>query len=128
MLQAMYNQAAARKGFVPTPAYVASTITSGRYLGYPAGKAALISALRSSPGSNACDHLVSTEATYGEFWDGSHAISDVNVWVAVYAHGLQQPGDIVFAGSVFWYMPNVTSAPPHKNRPIRLPAPVRPRG
>jgi hypothetical protein len=122
MLQVMYNQATARRGASGTPAYVASTISASTYNNYdPVGRGSLSSALTSAIGSNACDHLVSTEATYSEFWGGSHNFSSVNKWGAVNVYGPAQSGQIQFAGTVFWYAAGTVARPPHRNQPIHLP-------
>jgi hypothetical protein len=129
MLQVMYNQAAARTGFSTIPAYVASTISSREngYNGYNAGRGLLTAAAFSSIGSNACDHLISAEATYSEFWDGLHNISSVNLWASAWwyfaNYGKASAGWVQIAGTVFWYGANVVSGPPHRLPPIRLPNP-----
>lgn len=120
MLQVMYNQAAARRDFKDTPDYVASTISDDTYLAYSAGVTLLSTALTSPVGSSLCDHLISAEAAYSQFWSGNHKFSNVNKWGAVSVLGPAKAGQIQFAGTVFWDATGVVAKPPHKNPVIGL--------
>ncbi len=126
MLEAMYNQASVRRTFSPTPGYVASTINNGTYNGYLAGKDALQGTLWGPADSNQCDHLVSAEATFSEFWDGDLTFSNLNKWYAANLFA-KKFGPVPFsylqiAGTVFWNAArtSVGPQPGFRHPPINL--------
>ncbi len=119
MVQAMYNYAAP-KGYASSPASVDRTINTDTYRGYPHGVNNLYTDLTSAAGSSLCQDLLEAEDAYGEFWNGSHSLSNVNQWRSAASHGPAGPGEIQIAGTVFFYDPGAFYSP---NRPTRRPTP-----